>query len=213
MGRPAPRSSEAPARLSPVGEHTRSDFVADLLLVPNLVSIGRVLGVLTAAALYFLGQLYPALAVGLVTGFTDYLDGYLARKLGQTSALGALLDIVADLLASLICLTVAVYARLWPPYLLILWGLRDVSVLAMRASAAQQGFEIPAGLLGKIATNFMGYAFMLMAVDLVRPFAHHPDLTRGIHLLGLYGASIGIALQWLAGIGYVRLFASHYRRG
>lgn len=212
MGRPATRSTDAPARLSPVGEQTRSDFVADLLLVPNLVSIGRVLGVLAAAALYFLGELYAALAVGLVVGFTDYLDGYLARKLGQTSALGALLDIVADLLASLICLTVAVYARLWPAYLLILWGLRDVSVLAMRASAAQQGFEIPAGFIGKVATNFMGYAFMLMAVDLVRPFASHPDLTRAIHLLGLGGISIGIALQWLAGIGYVRQFASHYRR-
>jgi cardiolipin synthase (CMP-forming) len=191
---------------------SRSDFVADLLLVPNLISVGRVVGVMAAATLFYLGYLRVCLAIGLVTGFTDYLDGYLARRLNQTSKLGALLDIVADLLAAFICLTVAVYARLWPVYLLLLWGIRDISVLAMRASAAQQGFEIPASLLGKIATNFTGYAYMLMALDLVRPFPGHVELSRDVHLAGLWAIHIGIGLQWVAGIIYLRLYARRYRR-
>ena len=189
----------------------RSDFVADLLLVPNLISLGRIAGVLLAAVCFGLRFYAGALAFGLTSGFTDYLDGYLARRLNQTSQLGALLDILADLLAALICLTVAVHFRVWPPYLLIAWGMRDMAVMAMRLSAAQQGFAIPAGIVGKVATNFTGYAYILLVFDLVRPFAS-ASLTSGIHRVALVLIHIGIALQWVAGIAYLRIFASRYRR-
>ncbi len=199
-------SDDLPAR------RDSSDFLADLRLVPNLVSLGRIAGVLVAAGCFFL-EIYPvALALGLITGFTDYLDGYLARKLNQTSQLGALLDILADLLAALVCLTVAVYVRLWPPYLLIAWGIRDMGVMALRLSAAQQGFAIPASVMGKVATNFTGYAYILLALDLVRPFADSPSLTSGIHRVSLVLIHIGIALQWVAGIAYLRFYAGRYRR-
>src|SRR5688500_9257375 len=127
-----------------------SDFRADLVLVPNLISIGRIVGTLVAAGFFFAEMYGIALVIGITTGFTDYLAGYLARKLGQSSQLGALLDSLADILAALICLTVATYTRLWPPYLIIAWGVRDMSVLAIRVSAAQQGFAIPTSMLGKV---------------------------------------------------------------
>ena len=63
----------------------RSDFIADLLLIPNLLSVARVLGVLIAAGSFFVGLNALALILGVATGLTDYLDGYLARKLNQTS--------------------------------------------------------------------------------------------------------------------------------
>jgi cardiolipin synthase len=189
-----------------------SEFRADLLLVPNLVSLGRIVGVLAAATCFSFGYLGWALGLGLLMGVTDYLDGYLARKLNQTSQLGALLDILADLLAALVALTLAVYVRLWPPYLLVAWGVRDMTVMAMRLSAAQQGFTIRASIMGKIATNFTGYAYLLLALDLVRPFEGSPGLTFGIHRAGLVLIHIGIALQWVAGIAYLRLYAGRYRR-
>src|SRR5690606_32010934 len=173
------------------GPSARSDFRADIVLWPNIISLGRIAGVLVAAGLFFAHMPLAALAVGLVTGFTDYLDGYLARKLNQSTPLGALLDSLADILAALVCLTVAVWAHLWPPYLLILWGVRDMGVLAMRASAAQQGFTIPTAMLGKVAMNFTGYSYMLMAVDLVRPLPEHAALTDAIHWLGLVGIHAG----------------------
>lgn len=189
-----------------------SEFRADLLLVPNLVSLGRIAGVLVAATCFFLGFYAAALTVGLLIGVTDYLDGYLARKLNQTSQLGALLDILADLLVALIAMTLALTTRLWPPYLLMAWGIRDMSVMAMRMSAAQQGFTIHASIMGKIATNFTGYAYLLLAMDLVRPFEGSPNLTLGIHRVGLVLIHIGVALQWVAGIAYLRLYAGRYRR-
>ena len=190
----------------------RSDFVADLLLVPNLISLGRIAGVLAAAVCYFNRLWVPALILGVSGGLTDYLDGYFARKLGQESELGALLDSLADILAALISLTVGVYFGVWPVYLLIAWGMRDITVLAMRASAAQQGFGIPTVFLGKVAMNFTGWAYMLLALELVRPFAGSALLTDGLHWFALGAIHAGIALQWMVGIIYLRAFARQYRR-
>lgn len=190
----------------------RSDFVADLLLIPNLLSVARVIGVLVAAGSFFLGMNSLALILGVATGLTDYLDGYLARKLNQTSQLGALLDILADLLLALVCITVAVTVELWPPYLLIVWGVRDVSVMAMRMSAAQQGFGIPASVLGKVATNVAGAAYILLAFDLTRPFRDWLVVTERIHQVSLVLIHAGIAIQWIAGLVYLRSYARRYRR-
>ena len=190
----------------------RSDFAADLLLVPNLVSLGRIAGVFVAATFYLAGYPTVMLVLGIASGLTDYLDGYLARKLNQQSQLGVLLDLLADLLAALISMTLAVYTRLWPPYLIMVWGIRDMSVLALRASAAQHGFSLPSSMLGKVATNFAGWAYMTLALDLVRPFSGHAALTSGIHWFSLIAVHIGVALQWIAAVGYVRAFAARYRR-
>lgn len=190
---------------------TRSEFRADLLLVPNLISLGRILGVCVAAALYFLHEWMAALVLGFATGLTDYLDGYVARRLNQTSKLGALLDSLADILAALVVLTVAVWAGVWPPYLLILWGIRDMGVLALRASAAQQGFTIPTIFFGKLAMNVTGWSYIILPFDLVRPF-HQEQVIVWLHWLGLIGIHLGIALQWIVGYLYLRQYAAHYRR-
>jgi cardiolipin synthase (CMP-forming) len=190
----------------------RSDFVADLLLVPNLISLGRIAGVLVSAIFFFAEWWGPALALGVASGFTDYLDGYFARKLNQQSELGVLLDSLADILAALICMTVGVYFRLWPVYLLIAWGIRDMTVLAIRASAAQQGFAIPTSMLGKVAMNFTGYGYIFLAVDLFRPFPGSALATDGVHWFALGAVHVGIALQWAAGIVYLRAYAARYRR-
>jgi cardiolipin synthase (CMP-forming) len=195
----------------PTTAATRSEFHADLLLVPNLISLGRIGGVCVAAALYFLHYWMAALVVGFVTGLTDYVDGYVARKLNQTSKLGALLDSLADILAALVVMTVAVWAGAWPPYLLILWGIRDMGVLALRASAAQQGFTIPTIMFGKVAMNFTGWSYIILPFDLVRPF-HNPQMIEGIHWLGLIGIHVGVALQWVVGAIYLKQYAARYRR-
>jgi len=190
----------------------RSDFRRDIFLIPNLISLFRVVGVMVAAGLLFADYLAAALILGLATGFTDYLDGYLARKLNQATPLGALLDSLADILAALVCMTVAVYYRIWPPYIMIFWGVRDMGVLAMRNSAAQQGISIPTSMLGKVAMNFTGFSYLFLAVDVVKPAPDVAWLTDGSHWAGYWGIHLGIALQWLAATTYVRSFAKGYRR-
>ena len=187
-----------------------SQFRRDLLLVPNLISLFRIVGVGVAAAFLFTGYLKIALTLGVVTGFTDYLDGYLARKLNQVTQLGTLLDSLADIIAALICMTIAVYTHLWPPYLLILWGVRDMGILAMRNNAAQQGFTVPTSMLGKVAMNFTGYSYILLGFDLVRP-VETEWVVDGVHYLALFAIHAGVALQWVAGGLYMKAYAARYR--
>ena len=75
-------------------DETRSTAV---WTVPNLLSMLRLLGVPLFLWLVLVPEAdWWALAVLMLSGVTDFLDGYLARRLNQTSALGQILDPVAD---------------------------------------------------------------------------------------------------------------------
>ncbi len=63
-----------------------------VLNIPNLLSFGRLLLVPVFAVLILRGHIGWAIAVLMVSGFTDYLDGMLARRWGQTTRLGQMLD-------------------------------------------------------------------------------------------------------------------------
>ena len=75
-------------------EATRADRV---WTIPNIISIVRLAGVPLFLWLILVAEADGwALVVLMLSGVTDYLDGYLARKLNQTSKLGEILDPVAD---------------------------------------------------------------------------------------------------------------------
>ena len=62
-------------------------------MVPNILSLARVLMVfITLIVILFFNQLEIGLLLGFLAGFSDFLDGYYARKLNQTSELGVVLD-------------------------------------------------------------------------------------------------------------------------
>ena len=104
-----------------------------------------------------------ALVLLMVSGITDFLDGWLARRLNQTSALGEILDPVADrlyILAVVIGLALRDIIPWWvalslPLRDLLLWGL--VPLLRTRGYSA-----LPVHFLGKAATFNLLYAFPLL---------------------------------------------------
>jgi cardiolipin synthase len=185
-------------------------FRRDIALLPNRVTLARIALVLVAAAVFMSGHPLHALLFGIPAGLSDYLDGYLARKRGEVTALGALLDSLADTLFALVCLVMAAEVGVWPAYLIVLWGIRDMTVMTLRSSAGLQGFTLPSSFLGKLAWNFDSYSFVIMGLDAARPFAS-PELTAGIHWLGLAGIHAGILMQWIAGGLYVAEYARRYR--
>ncbi|TIC87624.1 CDP-alcohol phosphatidyltransferase family protein [Nocardioides sp. GY 10113] len=170
-----------------------------VLTVPNLLSILRLLLV----PLFLWLMLGPeadgwALVVLAVSGVTDFLDGWLARKLDQTSPLGQLLDPVAD---RLYILAVVVGLALrdvipWPVALalplrdLLMWGL--VPLLRTRGYSA-----LPVHFLGKAATFNLLYAFPLLLLG-------EGDGTVATLALvfGWAFAAWGIGLYWWAGLLY-----------
>jgi cardiolipin synthase (CMP-forming) len=96
--------------------------------------------------------------------FTDWLDGYLARSLNQTSAFGAFLDPVADKLmvaAALIVLVNLEYVGALVAFIII--G-REIAISALREWMAQLGSSksIAVSMLGKIKTTFQMIAILLL---------------------------------------------------
>ncbi len=186
-------------------------FLRDLKRLPNLVSLTRIALICVAAGLTYAGYPGPGLALGIPAGLSDYLDGYLARKRNESTELGALLDALADILFNLVCLVLAAKYGVWGFYLLLLWGFRDMTVMALRASAGQQGFTIPSSLLAKVAVNFNYYSYVLLGLVIMEPFGPDHVMTTGIRWLGLFGIHAGITMQWISGFIYLRSYARQYR--
>lgn len=186
---------------------------ADLATWPNALCGLRLVLLAISMVTFYQAHYVVAFTTGIVGGMTDYVDGWLARRLGQTSELGALLDQVTDLLFTFTCLTLLTLDGVWPWPLLLLWGFRDISVLALRTSAAQLGVEIPSSPLGKWASNFIFYAIVFGFGSLAAERGVELGAARvWIDRIGLGGLCIGIAMQWIAGLLYVRRYAQCYGR-
>jgi CDP-diacylglycerol---glycerol-3-phosphate 3-phosphatidyltransferase len=93
-----------------------------------------------------------ALAIFLAAAFTDLLDGYLARRLGQVTTIGMLLDPIADKLLISAALIALVQVHVTPGWLAILLIGREFAVSGLRSIAAAEGYTIQASDLGKTKT-------------------------------------------------------------
>lgn len=175
-----------------------------VLTLPNALSVLRLLGV----PLFLWLVLGPerdglALIVLMVAGFTDYADGWLARKLNQTSRLGQLLDPAADrlyILATLIGLTARDIVPLWLTLALVA---RDVMLAACVPTLRKLGYgpALPVHYLGKAATFNLLYAFPFLLLG-----DGTGDMTTVQALANVFGwafAIWGSALYWWAGVLYV----------
>jgi CDP-diacylglycerol--glycerol-3-phosphate 3-phosphatidyltransferase len=91
-------------------------------------------------------------AVFLALGFTDFLDGHLARRLGKESLLGALLDPVADKLLVTATAISLVAIGLVPAWWTIVVVGRDFFVMSLRELALASRFRVPVARLGKLKT-------------------------------------------------------------
>lgn len=132
--------------------------------IPNALSVLRLLGV--PVFLYLLlgphADLW-ALLILAVSGFTDWLDGVLARKLNQMSQFGALLDPAADRLYILATLFGLVLRHVIPLWLAIVIVGRDLILGITLPLLRRAGYGPPAvHYLGKAATFCLLYAFPLL---------------------------------------------------
>jgi cardiolipin synthase len=171
-----------------------------VLTVPNLISFARLLGVPVFLYL-FLGPHadVAAIVVLAVGGTSDWVDGYVARRLRQVSRLGELLDPLADrlyILATLIALTVREVVP-WQFTAALL--LRELVVLAALAGLRRYGYVgLPVHYLGKTATFILLFAFPVLLL------AH--SVTSTSDVAGAIGWGLawwGLVLYWAAGALYL----------
>lgn len=122
------------------------------LNLPNSITLLRILLIPVFVWLYLEPTPERALWAGLVfatAAFTDFLDGYLARRSGQITNLGKLLDPVADKLLVASGLILLVQVQQVAVWLAIVMIARELIVTGARAVAAKEGFIVPADSLGK----------------------------------------------------------------
>ncbi|MCW5983407.1 MAG: CDP-diacylglycerol--glycerol-3-phosphate 3-phosphatidyltransferase [Bryobacteraceae bacterium] len=114
---------------------------------------------------------FLALAIFLAAACTDLLDGYLARRWGQITTLGTLLDPIADKLLISAALISCVQVHLLPAWMTIIIVGREFAVTGLRSIAAAEGFTIKASELGK--TKMVA---QVAAVSLLLLSVHWPAL-------------------------------------
>ena len=188
-------------RVSTVDRPTTRDEAPDarILTVPNLLSALRLAGV----PLFLWLVLGPeadawALAVLAVSGVTDFLDGWLARKLHQQSVLGQILDPVADRLYILAVVVGLMLRDIVPWWLALSLPLRDLLLWGLVPLLRTRGYSaLPVHFLGKAATFNLLYAFPLLLLGdgdgVVATLAQ---------VFGWAFALWGIGLYWWAGVLY-----------
>ncbi len=110
-----------------------------------------------------------ALAIFLAAAFTDLLDGYLARRWGQITTVGTLLDPIADKLLISAALISLVQVRTLPAWMAILIVGREFAVSGLRSIAAAEGYIIKASDLGKTKTVSQVVGISLLMVGMRWP--------------------------------------------
>ncbi len=169
-----------------------------MLNLPTIITFSRIIiiipFIMIAPSHPFLGGLLFSIAAA-----TDLLDGYIARKTGQVTKTGILLDPIADKLLVISALIIFVDMATIPAWIAIVITVREFVVTGLRIGALSKDVVIPAEKGGKIKTAAQIASIIILFLD------------RTLIDIDLYG--IGIALLWIAmvlgiisGVQYFVLF-------
>lgn len=178
-----------------------------LFSLPNILTYGRILAVpALTVCFYFPGNTARWVAVGifLVAAITDFFDGYLARAWHQQSALGRMLDPIADKLLVSVCLMMLAWHGTigeWSIVAAVIILCREILVSGLREFLAELRVSVPVTQLAKWKTTVqlvaLGFLLAGEAGDLVFP----------------YNTSTGIVLLWVAAILTLYTGYDYFRAG
>jgi CDP-diacylglycerol--glycerol-3-phosphate 3-phosphatidyltransferase len=162
------------------------------------LTVARALSVPVVVVLFawpFQGHDYWATAVFCVAMTTDWFDGRLARRHGRTSALGSLLDPIADKVLVLAVLVMLVSERVAPAWMVAAIVVREVLITGLRQAAIERGVVLAARDLGKLKTWAQAIAAGI----------------GGFAAAGAWGDTaawwallVAVVLTWVSGLDYAR---------
>lgn len=171
-----------------------------IFTIPNIISFTRILLIVPFIIFFLMGEYIVAFSFIVLSGISDCLDGFLARKLNQISDLGKLLDPVADkltLVAVVICLGILI-PKMMPIVVLLVF--KDVLMLIGGFYLLKKDIiPPPAKWYGKVATT----VFYVSVVTIVffRGFLEYE-----IYLLTIILLSLTFAVMMFALIKYAIVF-------
>ena len=177
--------------------------------LPNKLTILRII-LIPVFLVFFFVEAIPynyvfAAVIFCIAAFTDFLDGYLARKLGLVTNLGKFLDPIADkVLVSTALIVLLTVPEIMPPVLgsicVAIIIARELMISAFRQIAATQNVIMAADMAGKIKTVFQDLALILMLVScqFIESAAYPYLFYAGIALL-----SIATVLTLISAVNYI----------
>lgn len=112
------------------------------------------------------GAYLLALLLFIILSFTDFVDGYIARKYNQVSDLGKFLDPLADKVLVSSAMIMLLTVHLFPAWAIIAMLIREFVVAGIRMIAASEGIVIAADLSGKIKTILQMFALITALIVL-----------------------------------------------
>ena len=159
-----------------------------MLTIPNMLTLFRVLLIPVFVTVYFLDWKWAHQAGAFLfwlAAITDWFDGYLARKLNQTTRFGAFIDPVADkvMVAAAMVLVVEHFNSVWVTIPAITMIGREIIISALREWMAELGkrSSVAVSWVGKVKTGAQMVALLLLL--------WHPN-------------------EWLVWIGYIALYVA-----
>jgi len=176
--------------------------------LPNSITLSRIASV--PLLIWALSPKFPlhgihgeqeifASAIFILASITDGLDGYLARRRGQITTLGMLLDPLADklMVTAAYILLVAYNPRIVPPWIAVLVIGREFLVSGLRSIASSEGFTIDASEIGKLKT-------VIQIVSVVAAILNHRwdywnlwGFPVGVHLIAV------TAIYWMTVVSVI----------
>lgn len=173
----------------------------------NLLTLLRILVVPVVALLLYVpdGRDVPffrsvvATVLFTVAMFTDLFDGYIARRYGMVTALGKLLDPLADKLLLCAAMVMLIPPGRVPAWIVAVIVAREIGVTALRGAASTEGLVIAASSLGKAKT-------ILLSIGVGALILNYPVFGIDIHLLGMVFLLAGLVLTAWSGFDYFLRF-------
>ena len=182
------------------------------LALPNILTYSRIAAVPVVVACLFAESVqdgplwlrWVALAIFIAAAVTDFLDGYYARTLGQSSAFGRMLDPIADKLLVASCLLMLAMDETikgWTLWAAIIILCREILVSGLREYLAALRVSVPVTQLAKWKTTMqlvaIGFLIAGKAGDAILPWT----------------SQIGVALLWLSAILTLYTGWDYFRAG
>jgi CDP-diacylglycerol---glycerol-3-phosphate 3-phosphatidyltransferase len=179
----------------------------DIRTAPNIITLSRILLILIGATFYF--YVSPTLGLGLsiVAGVTDYLDGYVARRTGQVTRLGEILDQFSDLCFESVLIIIATTHHFFPPLVICAYLLREFWVASVRRFMASARMNIPSSLAGKAKSNLIMWSFVPTYMSIT---GYLPSLQPYLSYFAYLSIGAGLLASYISAWGYTRAFLNGY---
>ena len=164
--------------------------------IPNILTIGRIIIVPFFVLAFYLPGFYgdlTAFALFVIASFTDFLDGMLARMMGEESKLGELLDPIADKIivaTALILLVMSGTIRHYEVVAAIIILTREILISGLREFLARGQIKLPVTNLAKLKTFLQMVAISLLLTG--------ETGNKIINFQDYNAQTIGIILLWLS---------------